>query len=238
MKKLLFVCMALLVSMLAVAQKDKKKDSKSTIEKLPKDAVVVKGNVFHLDTEEPLGAKLFYYDLGAHEELGSSNSDPHDGHYHLLLHQGHHYGLGAELKGFLPIFEELHLVEAIDEEEIIRNVYLAPLKKGEIVPLTNVHFTPDGKKLKPMSYMALDFLVKVLKEHPNMKIEVKGLEHFGKAGYTEEHALKSALAIKKYLKKKGIHKDRVSTSAVKETEIHVPSDLQEIFEVELMIVDM
>lgn len=229
----------MVVGFSAFAQKEKANDKKTeNTDKKAKDGVIVKGKVYHLDTFEPLGAKLFYYDLGAHEELGDSNSDPHSGSYHLLLHYGHHYGLAAELKGFLPVFEELHLVDEMDVHEVERNVYLAPLKKGEIVPLTNVHFSPDGKKLKPMSYMALDFLVKVMKEHPKMKIEIKGLEHFGKAGYSEEHALKSAEAVKKYLKKNGIEKERVSVSAVKETELHTPSDLQEIFEVELLITDL
>ncbi|MGB0524207.1 MAG: OmpA family protein [Flammeovirgaceae bacterium] len=233
MKKITLLLLVLLTSMAAFAQDKELKTSKEA-----KDAVVVKGQVFHLDTHEPLGVKLFYYDLGQHEELGSSNSDPTDGHYHLVLQYGHHYGIGAELKGYLPVFEELHLVDEMDVHEVYRNIYMAPLKKGEIIPLTNVHFTPDGKKLKPMSFMALDVLVRVLKEHPTMKIEIKGLEHFGKAGYTEEHALRSAVAIQKYLKKKKIGKDRVSVSAVKETEVHVPSDFQEIFEVELLIKEM
>ena len=197
MKKYITIFLGLCLCFSVLGQKKTEKDKKNTDDKIAKDAVVVQGKVFHLDTHEPLGVKLFYYDLGKHKELGSTNSDPHDGHFHLLLHYGHHYGLGAELKGFLPVFEELHLQDTLDEHEIERNVYLAPLKKGEIVPLTNVHFTADGKKLKPMSYMALDHLVKVMKEHPKMAIEIKGLEHYGKAGYTEEHALKSANAIKK-----------------------------------------
>ena len=237
MNKIIFFFCALLISSSGFAQK-KGKETTSTSEKPAKEGIIIKGHVLHIDTYEPIAAKLFYYDLGAHTELGSSTSDPHDGHFQLLVHKGHHYGLAAELKGYLPVFEELHLIGELDVEEIERNVYLAPLKVGEIVPLTNVHFTPDGKKLKPMSYMALDHLVQVLKEHPNMHIEIKGLEHFGKAGYTEEHALKSALAIKKYLKKKGISKDRVTCSAVKDTELHTPSDLQEIFEVELLIKKM
>ena len=46
------------------------------------------------------------------------------------------------------------------------------------------------------------------------------------------------MQLRKYLKKKGIDKDRVSVSAVQETELHVPSDFQEIFEVELLIKDI
>ncbi len=120
-------------------------------------------------------------------------------------------------------------------KKLSETFYMAPLVKNEVVPLTNVHFLKDGKKLKPMSSMALDELAEVMRKHPTMEIEIKALEHFGKAGYTEKHALRSGKSIVKYLHKKGIDKDRLNYSAVSDTELHLPSDLQEVFEVELMI---
>ena len=52
---------------------------------------------------------------------------------------------------------------------------------------------------------------------------------------TMRHALKSAKAIAKYLYQKGIAKDRVTYGIIPKADLHVPSDFQEIFEVELMI---
>jgi hypothetical protein len=197
--------------------------------------IIISGKVLNLETNEPLGVRLFTYDLTDNHQVNSTVSDPHTGEFHLVVHVGQHYGLGAHTTGYLPVFEEFHLVEAIDEKEIERNFYMAPLVKGEVVPLTNVHFLKDGKKLKPLSFMALDELAEVMEKHPSMEIEIKALEHFGKAGYSEKHALNAGKAIIKYLRKKGVDKSRLSYSAVSETELHLPSDLQEVFEVELMI---
>ena len=198
-------------------------------------SVVVSGKVLHLDNETPMSVKIFVYDLSNNERVTSTVSDPATGEYHLVLPYGKHYGIGAHLNNYLPIFEELHLVDLLDVHKVEKNMYVAPLEKGEVLPLTNVHFTESGKQLLPISLMALDELVNVMQRHPNMKIEIQTLQHFGKAGYSRDHALKAAKSLVKWLKKKGIDKERMTYGVIDSPDLHVPSDFQEIFEVELII---
>lgn len=230
-KTILFLFFALFLFQISYSQI-------KTVNVIPHDTVstvVIFGKVLNLETDEPLSVRLFTYDLTDNHQVNSTVSDPHTGEFHLVVHIGQHYGLGAHTTGYLPIFEEFHLVEAIDNKEIERNFYMAPLVKNEVVPLTNVHFLKDGKKLKPMSFMALDELAEVMEKHRTMEIEIKSLEHFGKVGYSEKHATNAGKAIVKYLHKKGIDKNRLSYSTVSETELDLPSDIQEIFELELKI---
>jgi len=197
--------------------------------------ITVKGQILHLDTFEPISAKIFYHDLLTNEVLGTSISDPHDGYFQLFLPNGHHYGIGMTTQGFFPIFTELNFVSSIDHSEIERNIYAVPIKKGKVIPLANVSFTEYPEVVAPKSYMALNFLAKVMEIYPNMEIQIRGADHFARVGHTAEDIFDATITLKNYLKKQGIDRDRISCKVVKTISEPLHHGSQQLFKFGFLI---
>lgn len=81
-------------------------------------------------------------------------------------------------------------------------------------------WTPEGlsfeinrAKIKKSSYAGLDKVVRVLKNKPNLTIEIGGhTDYFGSARYNKILSLDRAKAVMNYLIKKGISKDRLKAT--------------------------
>ncbi len=80
----------------------------------------------------------------------------------------------------------------------------------EIHRLDNVLFEFGSAKLKPESYHVLDQWVKILKENPNMIIEVAGhTDSIGSDEYNLKLSRARAKAVRDYFIKKGIEPSRI-----------------------------
>ncbi len=88
--------------------------------------------------------------------------------------------------------------------------------KGAIVDETgcwvlgDTLFDFDKDVIKPIYYSLLDQVVGVLKNNPSLKIEIEGhTDNFGSKTYNESLSEMRARAVRDYLVKKGIHKERL-----------------------------
>jgi outer membrane protein OmpA-like peptidoglycan-associated protein len=78
--------------------------------------------------------------------------------------------------------------------------------------LVGVQFAFDKSELLPESYIVLDKSVKLLKDNPNVSVEIEGYtDYIGTAEYNQELSVQRAITVKNYLISQGIADSRLST---------------------------
>ena len=81
---------------------------------------------------------------------------------------------------------------------------------GESMVVENVYFDFNEATLKDSSHAALDNIVSILKEHPNMFVEISAhTDSKGKASYNQRLSLNRAKSVIAYLVSSGIDKERL-----------------------------
>ncbi|MEO5345227.1 MAG: OmpA family protein [Magnetococcus sp. YQC-9] len=79
--------------------------------------------------------------------------------------------------------------------------------------LENLHFKTDKAQIEPISFPLLDSVVTVLKNNPNVRIEVQGhTDNTGKPAHNDRLSKARAESVKQYLVKKGIDAKRLTAA--------------------------
>ena len=177
----------------------------------PKNVTLVKGKVLNSKTNAPLTAAVHFENLDNGTDMGEARTDPKTGAYQIILPFGFHYGVRATTKGFYSVHENLDLKETAKYAEVTKDLVMVPIEVGETVKLNNVFFDAGQPGLKPASFPELDRLVSILKETPNISIELEGhTDNMGKADVLQKLSEDRVEAVKKYLVSKGINSNRIS----------------------------
>lgn len=190
--------------------------------------VLIKGKVYDAKTKETLSAPIVYNDLATNKELGKAISDPTTGSYSIVLPYGHRYSFMAEKEGYYAVTENVNVADLTEYKEIIVDLYLNPIEKGQTIRLNNIFFDSGKYDLLPESYAELDRLYKVLQTNKGLKIEIGG--HTDAVGSDANNLTLSnnrANAVMQYLVTKGISKDRLSSKGFGETKFIATNDTEE-----------
>lgn len=83
------------------------------------------------------------------------------------------------------------------------------IEEGKVFELRNIFFDHDKAELLPRSYLELDKLKRLMKEHPTMVIEIRGhTDSIGDHDYNVYLSRKRAKAVVEYLNERGINRKR------------------------------
>lgn len=97
------------------------------------------------------------------------------------------------------------------EKEDLRDQVLKP---GKVIQLKNIYFDFDKWDLHPRSFIELNKLLGILKEHPNMKIEIHGhTDSIGSENYNLYLSRKRARSVIAFLTNQGIDPSRLTYEA-------------------------
>ncbi len=140
----------------------------------PEPVVLVFGKVLNKKTNDPIAAKINYFDLTSGQEYGTANSDINTGEYSIVLPRGINFGFKSEAAGYVSISENLDLTNLDSYEEIEKNLYLVPIEIGQTIRLNNLFFDTGEYALKESSNSELKNLLKLLQLNPKMKIKILG----------------------------------------------------------------
>ncbi len=193
----------------------------------PEPVVLLLGRTLNAKTKEPLSADILFEDLVANKEVGEAISDPKTGAFRVTLSKGKNYGIRAAAKGFISVNENVELMSINQYTEIEKDLFLVPIEVGETIQLNNVFFEQGRPVLKSQSFPELDRLVEIMQENPSIEIEL--------AGHTDNVGNKDALmklsqdrvqAVKTYLEKKGIRKDRIDGTGYGATQPLAPNNTE------------
>ncbi|MCQ2224413.1 MAG: OmpA family protein [Paludibacteraceae bacterium] len=140
-----------------------------------------------------------------------------DGTFKISLNKGVNYVLLGNCRGYLNQKEDAVTVDLEDSKTFPINFTLASLSKP--VGLDNIFFEFGKATLTPESSAALDKLVKVLNDNPNITIEIGAhTDRIGSADGNLQLSGKRAQSVVDYLIKGGIEADRLTAKGYGKTQ--------------------
>ena len=172
----------------------------------PEIIQTVKGWVYEMEGYELPEAQV--YMVGS-DGTNLKLSVKMDGSFTQVIRPGVDYIMLATCKGFLNHKEELRVEPVEESEEYVLQFPLASIKVPVLID--NIFYDFDKYTLRPESKTALDELVKLLEENPNVTIELSAhCDYKGSEEYNKVLSQRRAETVVNYLIEHGIAKDRLS----------------------------
>ena len=166
----------------------------------------VKGWVYEQDGYElPEGLVYMVGNDGTNKKISVRG----DGSFVEEIKPGVDYVFLGTCKGFLNHKEELRVEPVLESEEYVLQFPLASITAPVLID--NIFYDFDKATLRPESKEALDNLVALLNENPNVTIELSAhTDNRGSDAYNERLSQRRAESVVNYLIEHGIASDRLS----------------------------
>ena len=173
---------------------------------LPEIIQTVKGWVYEMDGYELPAAQIFVVgDDGTNKKLAVKG----DGSFEQEIKPGVNYIFLATCNGYLNHKEEIKVGNVDDSKVYTLQFALAGINVPVLID--NIFYDFDKATLRPESEKALDALVNLLKENPNVTIELSAhTDYLGSADYNKRLSQRRADAVVAYLTAHGIVRDRLT----------------------------
>ena len=172
----------------------------------PEIVQTVKGWVYEQDGYELTAAQVYMVgNDGTNQKLSVRG----DGSFTQEIKAGVDYVFLATCKGFLNHQEQLRVEPVKKSEEYVLQFPLANISAPVLIE--NIFYDFDKATLRPESQTALDELVKLLNENPNITIELSAhTDYKGSDQYNERLSQRRAESVVNYLIAHGIASDRLT----------------------------
>ncbi|MBQ9669280.1 MAG: OmpA family protein [Prevotella sp.] len=166
----------------------------------------VKGWVYEQDGYElPAGLVYMVGNDGTNLKLSVRG----DGSFEQEIQPGVDYVFLGTCKGYLNHKEELRVDSVLESEEYVLQFPLASITAPVLID--NIFYDFDKATLRPESTEALDNLIALLNENPNVTIELSAHTDLrGSDQYNERLSQRRAESVVNYLIEHGIAKDRLT----------------------------
>lgn len=174
--------------------------------------VTITGRVINAQDSTPVVAKIRFTKMPNGDDVGISVSNA--GNYEMPVLNEHKYIFEAEAQGFLPLKQEIDIVDFNRDRQVLKDFVMMPVRIGQIMDFDNILFEQSQAILLPGSYGSLDKLVDMLSKNPRLEIQLEGHTDFrGPARANKRLSAQRVRVIRDYLINKGVEEGRVSTRA-------------------------
>ena len=172
----------------------------------PEIIQTVKGWVYEKDGYELPSAQVY---MVGNDGTNLKLSVKGDGSFTQEIRAGVDYVFLGTCKGFLNHQEQLRVEPVKKSEEYVLQFPLANIMAPVLID--NIFYDFDKATLRPESTEALDQLVKLLEENPNVTIELSAhTDYRGSAEYNKRLSQRRAESVIRYLIEHGIAQDRLT----------------------------
>ena len=172
----------------------------------PEIVQTVKGWVYEQDGYELTAAQVY---MVGNDGTNLKLSVRGDGSFTQEIKPNVDYVLLATCKGFLNHQEQLRVEPVTKSEEYVLQFPLANISAPVLIE--NIFYDFDKATLRPESATALDELVRLLNENPNITIELSAhTDYKGSDAYNEGLSQRRAESVVNYLIAHGIASDRLT----------------------------
>lgn len=179
-------------------------------------------------TGAPLGAQCQLVDLESGEVIMRPKADG-QGQFLVCLPVGRRYALFATHRGYFD--HSLHFDFAGQHSATTpyeQQIGLMPIVEGARLTLSNVFFETASDSLSHESHVELDRWVRLLSEHPTMRIRIAGhTDNQGDAEYNKGLSLRRARSVVAYLEMRGVAPSRMECHGAGEDEPVASNDTPE-----------
>ena len=164
------------------------------------------------------------------------------------LSPGAKYTITAEAENY---FREITRVETPETDTVLHvTIDLTKIEKGNNLTLKNLYFYPGTANFKRDSYETLRNLLTIMEENPDLKIAIHGhvnqpyhWKDKSSQDYLQKLSERRAEAVERYLKRRGIKTDRLTTEGFSNREMINPyarteEEMQENRRVEIIVRDI
>lgn len=194
----------------------------------PAPVFLVKGRVLNKETKQAVKARLNYENLKTNKIVGEATSNPKTGEYQIVLPYGENYGYFASVSRYYAVNQNLDATNLKEYKEVVQDIYLSPIKVGEVVRLNNIFFETAKADLKNESFAELDRVVKLLKENQSLKIQIQGhTDNVGSDVANQSLSDSRAKSVVNYLVSKGVNSERLLSKGFGETQPLKTNDTEE-----------
>ena len=172
----------------------------------PEIVTTMKGWVYEMDGYElPAAQVTVVGNEGTYKKLPVKS----DGSFTMPINTKVDYLVMASCKGFLNHKEELRVDSAKESKEYVLQFPLASITAPVLID--NIFYDFDKATLTSASTKSLDELVGLLKENPNVTIELSAhCDYKGNAEYNKRLSQRRAQSVVNYLIAHGIEKERLT----------------------------
>lgn len=172
----------------------------------PEIVQTITGWVYEMEGYELPAAQVY---IVGNDGTNKTLSVKGDGSFTEVVNPGVDYVLLATCKGFLNHKEEISIKPTLQSEDHVLQFPLASIRVPVLID--NIFYDFDKYTLRPESATALDELVKLLEENPNVTIELSAhCDYKGSEAYNKTLSQRRAETVVKYLISKGIKADRLT----------------------------
>ncbi|MFN5983079.1 MAG: OmpA family protein [Fluviicola sp.] len=198
-----------LLASIAQPVKDHAIESSVTVKK--KTLTVFKGITIDAISRKPVEAQIEIIDNVTGQIIETFTSNSATGKFIITLASGKNYGIAVKAPGYLFHSENFDIPVGTDDQLVNKTIELKNIAVGSKIALRNIFFDLAKATLRPESNSELDRLVKLMKDVPNLKIEISGhTDNTGSALTNETLSQQRAEAVVNYLKQKGIDGSRMT----------------------------
>jgi outer membrane protein OmpA-like peptidoglycan-associated protein/tetratricopeptide (TPR) repeat protein len=198
-----------LLSSIAMPMKDHQIESTVDINK--KTFTVFKGATIDAITKKPIEAEIDIIDNTTGSVIETFTTNSSTGKFIITLVSGKNYGIAVKAKNYLFHSENFDIPTGSSDNLVSKLIELKNIAIGSKITLRNVFFDTGKSTLRVESNGELDRVVKLLKDVPNLKIEISGhTDNTGSANLNEKLSQQRAESVVNYLKNKGVNSARLT----------------------------
>lgn len=179
----------------------------------PKQVTYVRGKTLDSTSGLPVSAFIELTDLKTGKVTTQTLSNKKNGEFMVVLNTGDWYAFNITSDKHLLYSETYQFNETGSNlKPVEKDFLLIPLQKGKSVVLKNVYFPTASHELQPESFAELNKLVAILKNKPNMTLELSGhTDNVGKKTDNLALSQRRAKSVMEYLISQGIAASRLTS---------------------------
>lgn len=176
-----------------------------------KSFTVFKGITIDAISRKPVEAAIEITDNTSGKIIETFTTNSATGKFIITLASGKNYGIAVKADGYLFHSENFDIPKGSADNLVNKVIELKNIKIGSKIALRNIFFDTGKSTLRSESNAELDRLVKLMKDVPNLKVEISGhTDNTGSAKLNETLSQNRAQAVVSYLTKKGIAASRMT----------------------------
>ncbi|MBS1669798.1 MAG: PD40 domain-containing protein [Bacteroidetes bacterium] len=176
----------------------------------PNRTLWIKGKVYDKKTGKGLPSAVELANLQTKLVTSKVQTDE-NGNYFITLPVGKDYAFNVNRKGYLFFSENFPLSKKQPDSTYNIDIPLEPIEANASVILKNIFFDINKYELESESQVELDQVVQLMKDNPNIKIEISGhTDNVGKPADNIKLSTNRAKSVVTYLTEKGVDPKRLS----------------------------